>query len=44
MIIGGFGIGSFIFTFLSTKLINPDGVDNREDGKPFDMDVAGNLP
>lgn len=39
-IIGGFGIGSFVFTYMSTKLINPEGIDNQEEGKPFDMDVA----
>ncbi len=50
-IIGGFGIGAFAFSYLSTILINPDEIDSRprlpgdpEYMKPFGPDIAKNLP
>ena len=31
IIIAGFGIGGFIFTWLSTEFMNPDGIDPISD-------------
>lgn len=28
--LGGYGFGSFIFSQISTKLVNPDGLDPKE--------------
>lgn len=45
VIIGGFGIGGFVFTLLSEKMINPDGIEpEKSTDKPFDPEVANNLP
>ena len=45
VIIGGFGIGSFLFTYLSTILVNPKEVDSDMEAlKPFPREVAENLP
>lgn len=50
LVITGFGMGGFISTTLSTKFVNPDGVDPIEHDaqhlelKPFDKEVASNLP
>ena len=42
---GGFGCGGFIFTFLTTKLCNPDNVESSKTAlKPFPMSVAENFP
>ena len=45
VIIGGFGIGGFVFTLLSEKMINPDGIEPEKGSvKPFQPEVADNLP
>ena len=47
IIIAGFGIGGFVFTWLSTKFVNPDGIDpisDDENGKPFPKEVTTNFP
>jgi len=42
----GFGAGGFIFTFLSTQLLNPDSINPTyvEGSKPFPSEIAGRLP
>lgn len=42
----GFGAGGFIFTYLSTYVINPDAVNPSSDDnlKPFPPEIADNLP
>ena len=43
--IGGFGIGGFVFTLLSERMINPDEIEPEKGAeKPFDPEVANNLP
>ena len=48
IIIGGFGIGGFIFIPLSSSLINPHGIASSDKGdhnnKPYPIDIANNLP
>ena len=43
--IGGFGIGGFVFTLLSERMINPDEIEPTKGAeKPFEPEVANNLP
>ena len=45
IIIGGFGIGGFIFIPLSSSLINPHGIASSDkDEKPYPIEIANNLP
>jgi hypothetical protein len=50
IIIGGFGIGGFIFIPLSSNLINPDGIEsikidpNDKVNKPYPIEIGDNLP
>ena len=50
IIIGGFGIGGFIFIPLSSSLINPDGVESKKVDpsagilKPYPIEIGNNLP
>ena len=50
IIIGGFGIGGFIFIPLSSNLINPDGVESKKVDpakgifKPYPIEIGNNLP
>lgn len=52
IVIGGFGIGGFIFIPLSSNLINPDSVkaadvshnSGNDNSKPYPPSVANNLP
>ena len=47
--LGGYGFGSFIFAQISTKLVNPDGIqpsvyDPANDVNYFDPSVADRVP
>jgi OFA family oxalate/formate antiporter-like MFS transporter len=48
--LGGYGFGSFIFSLVSTHLVNPDGVDpsikdpNQSDITFYDTDVTSRVP
>ena len=47
VIIAGFGIGGFVFTWLSTVCVNPEGVDpvaGKSGQKPFSDGVTDNVP
>jgi MFS family permease len=44
VIIGGFGLGGFVFTYLSDYFVNPNEVDPNEDAEyPFPPEIADNL-
>eukprot|EP01015_Nassula_variabilis_P022184 TRINITY_DN403_c0_g1_i7.p1 TRINITY_DN403_c0_g1~~TRINITY_DN403_c0_g1_i7.p1 ORF type:complete len:499 (+),score=56.73 TRINITY_DN403_c0_g1_i7:70-1566(+) len=44
IIIAGFGLGSFIFNFVTLALVNPDDKHPNEHTKLFEEDVYSNVP
>jgi hypothetical protein len=49
IIFAGYGLGSFFYTYLAVKFVNPDGVEAREDigqpdFKPFSIELSSRVP
>ena len=42
IVLCGFGFGAFFFNMISSKVVNPDGVNS--DNGVFDPSVANNVP